>query len=77
MNTDEQETPLEEQLVAKLREWFRRSAPKTRDYAVPEITFRLDEACADDDGTLCLQARTEEKTYHDDVNGPVPGEKLR
>lgn len=75
MSIEVLEPDLEEQLVARLREWFQRSAPKTKAFAVPEITFRIGEAGADEDGTLCLRAHTEEKTYLDDIDGRVPGKR--
>jgi len=74
--TDEEEPePLEEQLVARLREWFKRTAPLTKEWRTPQITFRLDEPQGDDDGALYLDASVEE-TAHEALEGRVPGERL-
>jgi hypothetical protein len=68
--------PLEEQLVARLREWFKRSAPLTQaNWKEPSITFVLRHPQGDDDGTLVLEAVVEEKSL-DDLEGRVPGERL-
>lgn len=55
---------LEEKLVERVREWFRRSASDLADGAteVGELTIHLRNPCGDDDGTLYLECDLVEKS---------------
>lgn len=69
---------LEERIVARVRDWFRRSAPIVRDRNEPawfEIT--LHNPGGDDDGTLYLEVDTCERQRGEMLEGRVDGVKFR
>lgn len=78
----EQRIALEEQLVARLREWFGRNASRLASAAtgtgpdVAALTVRLKMPSGDEDGTLYLYADVEETAYGE-AEGRVPGLSLR
>lgn len=70
---------LADMLCDKIRAWVARMAPRITekdgvDYASIEIT--LLQPGGDDDGTLMLEARIEEKCTTDDLDGRVEGVKF-
>jgi len=69
---------LEEQLVARLRAWFKREAPRILDeHFDARFAVTINFPQGDDDGTLFLDARIEETNVHEELSGRVPGVKFR
>ena len=66
---------LEEQVVERFREWFRRSIPVVRKFGMAELKLRLKNEQGDEDGVLYLDCDLEETNYLD-ISGRVPGEKF-
>ena len=68
---------LEDQLVTRLREWFRREAPRIKDERHDaQFSVVINFPQGDEDGTLYLDARITETNVHEEIGGRVPGVKF-
>ncbi len=74
---DESQTPLEEQVVERVREWFKRAALNLgkSEYDATKLEIILTQPGAEDDGTLFVEARFVETVELPDAAGIVPGVK--
>lgn len=73
------ELPLEEQIVARVRDWFKRAVPRANDWRnrVETIEIGLHNPGGTDDGTLYLEASVDETSTPHNLEGPVPGVRFR
>jgi hypothetical protein len=69
------EVPLEEQVVAHVRDWFARASQRAANWRnnCETLELRLHDGGADDDGTLYLSASVRETSAPYDIEGRVPG----
>jgi hypothetical protein len=76
----EVDAPLEELVLARVREWFRRTAEgfAREPHHVARLIIKLDNAGVEEDEakTLYLEADFVEEVHGDSAAGPVPGVKV-
>lgn len=78
-DSEEKPSPLEEQIVERVRGWFRRGAAHMAEehYDIAQLQITLIDPEDDEDaGALFLKAKFTETMMLDEAEGPVPGLRL-
>lgn len=78
--SDEKKDPLEEQIVERVRDWFRRGSAhmSMEPFDIAQLQITLIEPEDDtEEGVLYLKAKFTETLMLDEAEGHVPGLRLR